>query len=345
MNFKTHIICTTALLTTLLFIGADSSQAFKNMGQQAKPTSGSPAKSMGNVKVMEHEAERDAAVAKVNGVPITMGALMDSIMEVITVNYGSAEVTETIARQIRKEALEKLVLEELACQRATAIGIKVDPAIIKNRIEAQRVAAGGEEAFQKMLADQNKSVSYLERQIERYFLVKELINREVNSKLTVSEDSVNSIYEANREQFSDPEVVIITDILFFLDPEQPASEAKVLETKDKIIKELSGDPNLLQEQGILVRPSLSVSPGFKPELYEHARKMEQGALSEPLNLDGTLHLIKLDRYSPRVEQPAEQAKAFIKSRLNSTQKGEILAQWRQELLASGDVEILSEMLR
>ena len=135
MHLNKQIICSIVLSACLVLGGAGSSKAFKGMGGSG-PAAGQVSSEEGEKMLMQHQGERSAPVATVNGVPVTMGALMDSIMEVITVKYGSTEVTETVAKQIRKEALEKLVLEELACQRAAALGITVEPAFIEGKIEA-----------------------------------------------------------------------------------------------------------------------------------------------------------------------------------------------------------------
>jgi peptidyl-prolyl cis-trans isomerase SurA len=345
-------ILVTALLTAGIICGSThSGMAFKGMGESmgsSHDMNSAPKSDTGQPQSMViegHEGNRQTIVANVNGTPVAMGALMDSIREIMMTKYGNTEVTADIARTIRKDALEKLVLEELACQRAVDLGISVKPELIAKNIEARRAAAGGEEQFLNSLTQQNTTLQDLERQIERFYLIKQLIHKEIDSKINISEETLDETYEANKEQFVEPERVKISDIIFFLDPEETASEQKVLDIRAKIINELSGNPADLQADGVLVRNNLNVTAAYKPDLYKHSRELKPGTFSDPLLIDGTLHLVKLESYHPRKEQPKEEVKVYIASQMKSAEKSQRLPLWRHELLKEGKVEIVHEILK
>ena len=344
-------ILVTALLTAGIICGSTHyGMAFKGMGgsmgashdMNSAPKSDAGQQSMA---IEGHEGNRQEVVANVNGNPVTMGALVDSIREIMMTKYGNTEVTADIASSIRKNALEKLVLEELACQRAVALGISVKPGLIEKNIAPTRAAAGGNEAFLNVLAQQNTTLQDLERQIERFFLIKQLIHKEIDSRINISEETLDEAYKANKEQFVEPERVKISDIIFFLDPDDPASKQKVLDIRTKIIDELSGNPADLQADGVLVRSNLNVTAAYKPELYKHSRELTPGTFSDPLLIDGTLHLAKLESYHPRKEQPKKEVKAYIASQMRSTEKAQRLPLWRHELLKNGNVEIVHDILK
>lgn len=337
-------ILVTALLTAGIICGNPQyGMAFKGMGG----ASNAPKNATGeqNMVIKGHEGNRQTVVAKVNGNPVTMGELEDSIREIMMTKYGSTEVTADIARTIRKDALEKLVLEELACQRAVALGISVNPALIKQNVDAKREAAGGNEKFLNSLTLQNTTLPELERQIERFFLVKQLIHNEIDSKIIIPEKTLDEVYEANKEQYVEPERVKISDIIFFLDPDDPASQQKVLDIRAKIINELSGNPADLHADGVLVISDQNVTAELKPELYKHSRELKPGTFSDPLLIDGTLHLVKLDNYQPRNEPKKEKVKAYIASEMKSSEKSKRLPLWREELLKDGKVEIVHDILK
>lgn len=292
-----------------------------------------------------HEGNRQTVVAKVNESPVTMGQLEDSIREIVMTKYGKAKVTADIARKIRKDALEKIVLEELACQRAVALGISVNPALIKKNIDARREAAGGDEKFLESLTLQNSNLQDLERQLERFSLIKQLIHKEIDSKINISEKTLDEAYEANKEQHIVPESVKISDIIFFLDPDDPASKQKVLDIRAKIIDELSGNPADLHADGVVVMGGMNVTAEHKPELYNPSRELKPGTFSDPILIDGTLHLIKLESYQPRKEPQKEKVKAYIASQLKEAERSQRLPLWREELLKGGKVEIVNDILK
>jgi len=345
-------ILVTILLTVVIMCGSTKNgMAFKGMGGEA----GGAAHGMDTTKksdaepqslvIAGHEGNRRAVVAKVNGNPITMGELEETIREIVMTKYGNIEVTADIARTIRKDALEKLTLEELACQRAVALGISVDPALINRNIEAKKQAAGGEEKFLNSLTMQNSTLPELTRQIERFFLVKQLIHKEIDSTINISEKVLDEAYEANKEKFVEPERVNISDIIFFLDPEDPVSKQKVLDIRAKIMDEFAGKPADLKAEGVLVTSNLSVTAEHKPELYKYSRELQPGTVSEPLLIDGTLHLLKLESYHPRKEPKKEEVMAYIASQMKSTEKSQRLPLWRKELLKDGKVEIVNDILK
>jgi parvulin-like peptidyl-prolyl isomerase len=345
-------ILVTALLTAGIICGnTQYGMAFKGMGGGPMGSShgmdSAPKKDAGpqSLVIKGHEGTLQTVVANVNGNPVTMGELEVSIREIMMTKYGNTKVTADIARTIRKNALEKLVLEELACQRAVALGITVNPDLIKQNIDARREAAGGDEKFLKSLTLQNSSLPDLERQIKRFLLIKQLLHKEIDSQINISEKTLDEAYEANKEQFAEPERVKISDIIFFLDPDDPASKQKVLDIRAKIIDELSGNPTDLQASGVHVTSDLNVTAAHEPELYKQSRELKPGTFSDPLLIDGTFHLIKLESYHPRKEQPKEEVKAYIASQMKSSEKSKRLPVWREGLLKDGKVEIVNDMLK
>jgi len=344
-------ICIIAFLSGCMVAGnSQYGMAFKGMGGTAgssheMSSAGQNKSSRKNMIIEGHEGNRETVIAMVNDAPVTMGALVDSIRETMMTKYGKTEVTKDIARSIRQDAFEKLVLEELACQRAVNLGISVQPERIEKIVEARRVAAGGEEALQKILTQQNTTLQAFERQTERIFLIKQLINRDIDSKITISEEKLNRAYMSSKERFAEPERVKISDIIFFLDPDDPLSKQKVLDIRTKIIDELSGKPASLKETGLLVKSHLNVTETYEPLLYKYGRRMKPGSFSDPLLIDGTFHLIKLESYHPYKEQPKEQIVAYIASQMKASEKSQRLPLWRHELLKNGKVEIIHEILK
>jgi parvulin-like peptidyl-prolyl isomerase len=347
---KKQSIITLILTTGLLISNYQNGMAFKGIGKTMGSSHGvnSTAKNsteQQNMTIEGHEGNRNITVAKVNDAPVTMGALVDSVREIMMTKYGKAEVTEDIARTIRKDAFEKLVLEELACQRAGDLGITVQPEIIKKVIDSRIAAAGGDDKFQKILEQQNTTLQAFERQTERFFLIKQLIYQDIDAKVDISEETLEKAYEANREKFAEPERVKINDIIFFLDPNDPTSKQKVLDIRLKIIDELSGNPAKLNETGVFVKTGLNITADFKPLLYKQSMKLKQGAFSDPILIDGTLHLIQLESYHPRKEKPKEKVKKYIASQMIDAEKSIRLPQWRNKLLRDGKVEIVHDILK
>lgn len=329
-------------VTTLLLTGAAPVLAFKGIGS-SQP--GTERESMANMAISQHQGNQDTVVAKINGVDIQMGPLMKKVMDVIGEKYGGTEVTAEIAQSIRKDAFERLAVEELAWQRAQVLGITIDEDKINARVDALRARAGGEDAFKNSLAHQNKSVNDLKEEIRRFMAVKAALSKEVDSKTVVDEKEVNTIYQENKNDFIIPEVMVLSDIVFFLDPESPESLDIVKATRQKIIGELSNDLSKIIPERFIINKGLKISQETEPELYQAAIGMKPEEISPPVIINATYHLVKLENYTPATEKPKDEVKAFIRSKLKSQKREKVLVEWRQGLLKDANIEIVHELLK
>ena len=346
---------TVALLLALGIGSTEPVHAFMGMGSGGAAT-GSPhggdadaghgATGLKDMKILGHEGNTDTVVVRINGTDITMGRLMNSMMDVIMQGgYSGDNLSPEMAASIRKEALQQLALEELAYQRAVSLGITPDPAVVQAKLDAVIKGQGGREALEKSLAEQKKTIEDLKNEITRFLAVKEAIRQEVDTKVAVTDDEIEQTYEANKGQFVIAERVVVTDIVFFLAPDDPAAKEKVAAIRRKLIDELGNNPAQLTPDGFVVENQLNVSPENRPELYRIAKTMEPGSLSEPLVIDATLHLLKSDLYQPRKETPAAEAKASIAGQLKTNRRNQLLAAWRNNLIKNADIEIVNEMMK
>lgn len=341
-------LLTAALLLTLAIGGSGAAHAFKGVGsRQVNPGgAGIGSSDQQEVKILGHEADTEMVVVLVNGTKITMGRLVSSMMEVIKLGgYSGDDLTKEMAANIRKQAMEKLALEELAYQRAASLGITVTPAMIQAKLDAVIAAQGGREALDKNLAKQKKSLNDLKNEISRFLAVKEAIRREVDGKVVVTDAEIKQTYEANKARFVIPEKTVVTDIIFFLAPDDPAAKEKVLAIRRRISDDPGKNPAKLTPDGFTVQSQLNVSPENRPEQYRIARTMVPGSLSEPVVIDGTLHLLKLDLYQPPRDTPEAKAKASIAKKLKAGKREQLLTDWRTSLLKDADIKVVNEMMR
>ncbi|MFZ5771738.1 MAG: peptidylprolyl isomerase [Thermodesulfobacteriota bacterium] len=335
-------------LPAAAFMGMGAGGGNAGSGGPSSPHGGmgSAATSLKDMKILGHEGNTRTVVARINGTEITMGRLLNSMLDVIMQGgYRGDNLTPEMATRIRKEALQQLALEELAYQRGASLGITADPAVVQAKLDAVSKSQGGAEALAKSLQEQSKTMADLKEEISRFLVVKEAIRREVDSRVVVAAEEINQTYEANKEQFVIPEQLVVTDIVFFLAPDDPAAREKVAAVRRQLVDEFGGNPAKLTPDGFVVESQLNVSPDNRPELFQAAGRMEVGTLSEPLVIDATLHLLKVDYHQPRQEKPAEEAKAAIARQLKANRHNQLLTEWRNNLLKDADIVIVSEVLQ
>ncbi len=339
---RTGII--TALFFSLVIGPIGQAHAFKGIGSSGVGSGADSSQDRSDI--MGHGGNTNVVVATVNGAEITMGKLMNTMLDVIMQKgYSMDNLTSELTRRIRSESLEQLALEELAYQHALSQGISADPAVVQSQLDIIVKGEGSREALDKSLAKKNKSFEDLQTEITRLIVIKQVISKEVDQKVTVSPEEIDTVYENNKDQFVTKERVVVTDITFFLDPADPASNEKVLAVRQKIIQEHDGNPATLTPDGFVVQNQINVSPETKKPLYDAAKTMEVGTLSEPFVIDGTLHLIKFDFHQPRKEKPLEESKAYVAQKIKAAKHRDFLAKWRKSLIEKADIEIVHEMMQ
>lgn len=347
-NHIQHLIIFTAI--SIIFTTPATSLAWKGIGSNTPAPPAATSEDVGAHEVRkkmtsQHKDEVNAVVARVNGAGISMKKLMNNIMEIIIDKYGNLTITSEIAQKVRYDALQKLILEELAYQRALSLGIVIDEQTLERHIEAIRKNAGSPENFEQSLTNKQQTLAELKSETMRGLAVKEAVKIEVEDKIIIKKEEVERIYRENIDQFVIPEQVVVTDIVFFLDPNSEETRKKVTAIRTKIINELHNNPNRLEADGFRVIPGMKVSPLNYPNLYKEGKKLEVNEISDFLVIDGTPHLIKLEHYKAEEIKPEDKVKAYIRRTLKSRKQKADLAQWRQNLGKGAEIEIVHELLQ
>lgn len=316
-----------------------SSQAFafpQGSAPHGNPESPPPPK----IEVPQHVGAETIVVAKVNGVDIKMPELMNRIQDITMQKYGREEITPQLAMKIKKEAIDRLITEELAYQRAKSLGIEIKPEVIQKRIDQFKKKAGSDEKFTEILAQKNMTEMGLWVQLERYYAVKEAIDLEVTQKIVLSPEEIEKTYEENKAAFVQEEKISITDVVFFLNPKEEASLVTAKEIYQKIVKDFGGNPEKLEQGPYVVRENIEVVEMLEPNLYAEAKKLQLNNISEPLVIDGTLHIIKLTKYRPRQEKTKAEVLEVLEQKLKESMQEQALTAWRDSLKKDASIEVV-----
>lgn len=129
--------------------------------------------------------------ARVNGVAITRAAVKA---------MAARMAGEGDAAAISKEALDRLILGELAYERAKEVGLTIAPEDIDNAINDIKDNVGGENMFQRTLAEQKMSEEDLRRELGRDLLIKRIIQKEVLAGIVIDPDELKQEIEKTREE-------------------------------------------------------------------------------------------------------------------------------------------------
>jgi len=99
------------------------------------------------------------------------------------------------------EVLNSLITNEIMMQRAEKLGLTAVDADVEAEFNKMKSPYTKEE-FDKQLAAKHLSIDDLKGQIRRDLTVNKLINKEITSRITITDADVTNFYNANKESFN-----------------------------------------------------------------------------------------------------------------------------------------------
>ncbi len=303
---------------------------------QAQPAG----KTLEDGKSPDHKAEeKRVIVARVNGVPVTLKSVVDMMNHLSTQKRHAAQTPEE-KEALRKEALDRLILEELAYQKAKTEGLKAEPVEVDRRVANLKEKLGGEEEFRKKLETEQMTEEELRADIGRSIVLQSIFKREVYDKVVVPREDIEKAYEKDKGMFLKPEKIVVIDVVFFLYPEDPESIEKAENILKKILDDKDKNPRNLVPDGTFIVYDAEIKKDRQRELYEKARELKVGELSGVVATPDSLHIIKIKEYSPEKQFTLEEVKGYVEGKLRSDARRKLLQEWDADLRKGADVEIL-----
>jgi peptidyl-prolyl cis-trans isomerase SurA len=251
--------------------------------------------------------------AKVNGYAITYAELE----KVYQTQYPQAVEgsNEDLVNTQKMDLLGSLITNEIMLQRAEKLGLAAVDADVEAEFNKMK-APYTEEEFQKQLADRKLSEADLKSQLHRQLTVDKLVNKEIASKIVITDADVASFYNANKASFNlaEPQIhmaqILVTPAP---DPEvrnlknnkaQNDAEAKVkiqdiyarlLRGDDfsQVAQNYSEDPKSVANGGDLGFVPESALEKANPELRKLVASLQPGAISQPIKTEEGYRILKV----------------------------------------------------
>lgn len=277
-------------------------------------------------------------VAKVNGVGLSQDALENMMGRISTISHETS--TAGPSEEIRKRALDQLIVQELAVQQAKHLGLGVKP----RDIDAAISALVGHELkdYEALLAKLNVTDAEFRSELERSMLIRLVITREVIEKADVSEDEVKNEYEARKEDYVVPGKVSVLDVTA---ASQSADQSLGKKAKKLLAQMKSAkNPDLreLASAASFTVQSRDLEKTKEPALYDAARKLKPGKLSGVIKAGDAVHILQLIAYTPERQIPYEEVKGALKGRLRAEAMKKRREAWEQELKKGAQIELMPQ---
>lgn len=142
-------------------------------------------------------------VATVNGHPIQQAEL-DKAYKTQIAGSPQADPSPEQSQSIRLNLLREMIDSQIVEQRAAKLNLTATNDEIDAKLNEMK-APLTEEDFNKRLRDSNLTLDEVRHDIRRSLTQNKLLNKEINSKITVSDNDVSSYYNAHKAEFNLPD--------------------------------------------------------------------------------------------------------------------------------------------
>jgi peptidyl-prolyl cis-trans isomerase SurA len=274
-------------------------------------------------------------VARVNGKDITTAELEKQFQSRVN-NAEQPPAPEEIPDlklQLLSQMINDQILLEMAAESTlTATDAEVD--VKFNEFKSQYTA----EKFQELLTQQKTTVGDIRSELRRTITIEKLVNKEITSKISVSEAEIKSFYDKNKASFNLPESYRVAHILV-----TPVADPAIRNTQNddaktpeearqkaaRLLRQIQGgadfaavaqqyseDPSSAPNGGDLSFQPLQALEGIDPRLTQVVQRMKAGeTFPQVVETRFGFHVVKLverdaggqkDLADPRVQADVRQ---------------------------------------
>jgi peptidyl-prolyl cis-trans isomerase SurA len=246
----------------------------------------------------------DYIVALVNSEPITQAELESQIRQLVE-NRGPQSAPLPPAAELRAAVLERMVVERAQLQLAKETGVRIDPASI-DQAEAT-IAAQNQLNLAQLranLAQRGTTQTAFRQQLRDQLLINRLQERELETRVKISDAEIEAALAARREAAKDPQNQDINlGHLFLALPENPSAAAltQAQQQAQKILDLLKAGDSfdaLVQEFSAAERSNagqlgLRRVDRYPPLFVNASQTLAVGGVSQWVRSDAGLHLLKV----------------------------------------------------
>ncbi|HEX8050079.1 MAG TPA: peptidyl-prolyl cis-trans isomerase, partial [Solirubrobacterales bacterium] len=243
---------------------------------------------------------------------------------------------------VDRDLYQELLLES----RAQQLGVEVSRSQLDAAVEnvKQNFGITNDEEFRAALAQSGMTEAQLRSSMEKQLRVREVMDREVRSRIQLEEEDLRRYYRKNIEQFRQPEQVHLREVVV-LEQGGLATAEERARLAAEIRQAVAGGKSLAdaiaehQPKGLtsnVIDLGWVTQGDLDPGLATAAWKLAPGAVSEPVAGRGGLHLLQVaerrESRLPAFAEVAEQIQERERERVYTEEFTKYLAELEKKSL-------------
>ncbi|HVN08160.1 MAG TPA: peptidylprolyl isomerase [Patescibacteria group bacterium] len=220
---------------------------------------------------------------------------------------------------LKLNIIDELINNEILLERARTLGLEASDGEVEDKFTELK-SPYTEEEFQKQLRDRGLTVDEQRKVLRQQISIQKLINREVVSKINITDQDIQSFYDANKAQFNvaEPQYhvsqILITPVkdrqIRNRKNDDAVNEAQAQKKAEALLKALDGGADFAQvamdysedpanaptggDLGWMPESSLRDPKTDTPELSRAVLALRPGEITRVVRTrDGRFHILKL----------------------------------------------------
>jgi len=288
-------------------------------------------------------------VARVNGVAIRSEELKVAIEARLPLASYHRNISPDALAQVRRDALDGLIDEELKFQEAVRLKVRVPPADVELALARAYESYKGREAFERAMRASGATMPQVRSSIMRALMIQQVHDQAVGSTCRVTEADASAYYNDNRARFVVPEEMHPFLITIAVDPSASRKEWDDARQKaDAIARRIAAGESfetLAREQSSDSSKTQGGDLGFVhrgrliDEIESALKKLRPGEVSGLVQTIYGFHLVRLAEIRPPTQKPFAEVKAQLVRDLTEKRCSEATTAWSRRLRAAARVQI------
>ncbi len=266
----------------------------------------------------------DRVIVKVNGDIVTQSEFEARQVAAVQGAKIGSERIEAYLRENNARILQDAIDDLLLLQKADEVGIRVRPEYTKDIIEGIKKEQNipTDAALREQLRREGMTLDDMKRNIERSIIRRQVVGKEIEPKVVVTDADVRAEYERRKEEFTHPAQVGLQEILVGNDQIDPKAKAQDLVARARAGEDFAAlardnsASGTRSDGGSLGKLSIQ---NLHADVRHAVEKLPVGGVTDPIaGADGSYRIFRISERAEEGLTPLDDVKADIRKRLVDT---------------------------
>lgn len=282
---------------------------------------------------------------------------MDTLLRPLLQNIRSQQLPPErelqAVRQLRAEMLNNLIDTKLTEQEVKRYNITITDEEVENYIQQlKQRRSTTDEQLRGLLAEQGMTLEDYRREVKLQLQRTKLVNREVRSKVVITEAEIRAYYEKNKAKYGGGTQYHLWNLFVKLPPQASTQDREAAQSMlEEVLAELRRGRRFQEIVRMTAQISLNVQGSdlglfrieeLTPRLREVVRGLKAGQFSPVVETDFGYQIVFVEEIKETASRPLPQVESEIQDILFRERVDSRFTAWLSELRKRSHIKVMAE---